>query len=119
MGRIFETERMQRHVAGCEQCEAAGNNYSARCDAWHEMLENVIDFENAEGPWEGREGWRMCDRCDGAVDPSMGLCPGCGYVWCVFDTHECSSSDCDEVEYCGQPGVDGHPYCERHQTRER
>jgi hypothetical protein len=117
MGGIYETERMEKHVAECAQCKAAGNNYSARCDEWCAMLENVVDFENGEGPFEDKPDALMCDECDGPIDPNASRCEACGYQWCTEDVHTCSSSDCDEIELCGKPAVEtvgGRPCCEEH-----
>ena len=81
-----------------------------RDGAW--QLTANVEIEGTEEPVVR---WGKCDNCDEAVDPAMGLCPACGYMWCVYDTHECSSSDCEEVELCGEPAVGGHPYCKEHQ----
>ena len=115
MDGLIETDKMQLHRESCLVCRAADGDIQKYCEAWCEMYENFIDWQSGEGPWEGHEGWRMCDNCDGAVDPAMGLCPACGYMWCAYDTQERSSSDCEEVELCGEPAVGGHPYCKEHQ----
>lgn len=113
MGGFFETDKMKKHVAGCAQCKAA-TRLMDRCDTWSEMMENVVDFECNEGPWEDREGWRMCDSCDGPIDPAAGRCTTCDYSWCVAEV---------DGDFCGEPAagetdnVGGHgsfPYCQEH-----
>lgn len=55
MGGFFETTKMQRHVEQCSQCKVAhlppeGIAYSECCDEYGMMFENVVDYENNEGP---------------------------------------------------------------------
>jgi hypothetical protein len=69
----YETERMLRHVESCAACQAA-TKLADRCDAWCNMLENVIDWECLEGPFEF--GQDMCPVCDGPLD-SDGFCAVC------------------------------------------
>jgi hypothetical protein len=87
MGAPYETPRMSKHVEQCEQCKTAhaaglvcdfrGVHYVGCC-AWYEQaLENVLDFECAEGPFEGKQDALMCAECDGPV--MLGeACPACG-----------------------------------------
>lgn len=80
MGGFFETERMKQHVEQCAVCQAAHAGadfkYAECCDEYGDMFENVVDFENNEGPWEDREDWEMCPVCDGPV-PFGGTCEAC------------------------------------------
>ena len=82
MGGFHETEKMERHVAGCARCKVAhlatdGIDYAPCCDEYGVMFENVIDFENQEGPFEDRPDALMCIECDGPVNPGKS-CGACG-----------------------------------------
>jgi hypothetical protein len=68
MGGIFETNRMLTHVESCHVCRSAPT-FSDRCDAWSEMLENLMDWQCEEGPFE--DGQDMCPICDGPVDDGV------------------------------------------------
>jgi hypothetical protein len=70
MGGLFETEKMQRHVESCAQCQAAPG-YVDRCDDWHGMANNLMDWECSEGPFE--DGQDKCPVCDGPLD-NKGFC---------------------------------------------
>lgn len=71
-----ETERMLRHVESCAQCQAA-TTLADRCDDWCNMLENLIDWECLEGPFEDDQD--MCPVCDGPLDHN-GVCAVCKQV---------------------------------------
>jgi hypothetical protein len=73
MGGLYETDRMLRHVESCAQCQAAPD-YVDRCDDWHGMANNLMDWECSEGPFE--DGQDMCPVCDGPLD-NDGFCAAC------------------------------------------